>query len=210
MVVVVVGGGGGGGGGGGAVRRRSSKQQHLNNTWNQRHRQHRCFQFLRKAAPGSRKRHLAGETADASPRRHVEISPVKVKDTHLTKNSKLPPAEILCGECTVENANTTRVTLHPKGLNGNSSSAVLFDGNFVFLWSTFYQNNLYKMLHMARQLCFRGMCKIWSELGTSSRITEMRFFYRIWITIKKHSAVKLTWGTGIPLPGFRRVSARKT
>ena len=34
---------------------------------------------------------------DASPRRHAEISPVEVKDTHLM-NNKLPPAEILCGE----------------------------------------------------------------------------------------------------------------
>ena len=34
---------------------------------------------------------------DASPRRHAEISPVRVKDTHLM-NDKLPPAEILCGE----------------------------------------------------------------------------------------------------------------
>ena len=34
---------------------------------------------------------------DASPRRHAEISPVKVKDTHLM-NNKLPPADILCGE----------------------------------------------------------------------------------------------------------------
>ena len=34
---------------------------------------------------------------DASPRRHGENSPVKVKDTHLM-NNKLPPAEILCGE----------------------------------------------------------------------------------------------------------------
>ena len=35
---------------------------------------------------------------DASPRRHAEISPVKVKDTDLM-NTKLPPEEILCGEC---------------------------------------------------------------------------------------------------------------
>ena len=34
---------------------------------------------------------------NVSPRRHAEISPVKVKDTYLMKN-KLPPAEILCGE----------------------------------------------------------------------------------------------------------------
>ena len=33
----------------------------------------------------------------ASPRRHAEISPVRVKDTHLM-NNKLPPAEILYGE----------------------------------------------------------------------------------------------------------------
>ena len=33
----------------------------------------------------------------ASPRRHTETSPVKVKDTHLM-NNKLPPAYILCGE----------------------------------------------------------------------------------------------------------------
>ena len=35
---------------------------------------------------------------DASPRRHAEISPFKVKDTHLV-NDKLPPAEIPSGEC---------------------------------------------------------------------------------------------------------------
>ena len=35
----------------------------------------------------------------ASPHRHAVTSPVKVKDTHLM-NNKLPPAEILCGECT--------------------------------------------------------------------------------------------------------------
>ena len=40
---------------------------------------------------------LAKIAEDASPRRHAEISPVKVKDTHLL-NNKLPPAEILCGE----------------------------------------------------------------------------------------------------------------
>ena len=34
---------------------------------------------------------------DASPRRHAEISPVNVKDTHLM-NNKLPPAEIPCEE----------------------------------------------------------------------------------------------------------------
>ena len=34
----------------------------------------------------------------AFPCRHAEISPVEVKDTHLM-NNKLPPAEILCGEC---------------------------------------------------------------------------------------------------------------
>ena len=40
---------------------------------------------------------LAKIAEDVSPRRHAEISPVKVKDTHLM-NDKLPPAEILCGE----------------------------------------------------------------------------------------------------------------
>ena len=34
----------------------------------------------------------------ASLRRHAETSPFKVKDTHLM-NNKLPPAEILCGDC---------------------------------------------------------------------------------------------------------------
>ena len=34
----------------------------------------------------------------ASPRRHAETSPVNVKDIHLM-NKKLPPAEILCGDC---------------------------------------------------------------------------------------------------------------
>ena len=33
----------------------------------------------------------------ASPRRHAETSPVKVKDTRLV-NNMLPPAEILCGD----------------------------------------------------------------------------------------------------------------
>ena len=42
--------------------------------------------------------YLAKIAEDASPRRHAEISSVKVKDTHLMIN-KLPPAEILCGEC---------------------------------------------------------------------------------------------------------------
>ena len=41
---------------------------------------------------------LAKIVDGASPRRHAETSPVKVKDTHL-KNNTLPPAEILCGEC---------------------------------------------------------------------------------------------------------------
>ena len=40
---------------------------------------------------------LAKIAEDASPRPHAEISPVKVKDTHLM-NNKLPPAEILCGD----------------------------------------------------------------------------------------------------------------
>ena len=40
---------------------------------------------------------LAKIAKGASPRRHAEISPVKVKDTHLM-NNKLPPAEILCIE----------------------------------------------------------------------------------------------------------------
>ena len=43
---------------------------------------------------------LAKIAEDASLRRHAEISPVKVKDTHLM-NNKLPPAEILCGEWTI-------------------------------------------------------------------------------------------------------------
>ena len=38
---------------------------------------------------------LAKIAEDASPRRHAEISPVKVKDLNLM-NNKLPPAEILC------------------------------------------------------------------------------------------------------------------
>ena len=40
---------------------------------------------------------LAKIAEGASPRRHAETSPVKVKDTHLM-NNKLPPAEILCGD----------------------------------------------------------------------------------------------------------------
>ena len=40
---------------------------------------------------------LAKIAEDTSPRRHAEISPVKVKDTHLM-NNKLLPAEILCGK----------------------------------------------------------------------------------------------------------------
>ena len=40
---------------------------------------------------------LAKIAEGASPRRHAETSPVKVKDTHLM-NNKLPLAEILCGE----------------------------------------------------------------------------------------------------------------
>ena len=40
---------------------------------------------------------LAKIAEGASPRRHAETSPVKVKDTHLM-NDKLPLAEILCGE----------------------------------------------------------------------------------------------------------------
>ena len=40
---------------------------------------------------------LAKIAEGASHRRHAETSPVKVKDTHLI-NSKLPPAEILCGD----------------------------------------------------------------------------------------------------------------
>ena len=41
---------------------------------------------------------LAKIAEGASLRRHAETSPVKVKDTHLI-NNKLPPAEILYGEC---------------------------------------------------------------------------------------------------------------
>ena len=41
---------------------------------------------------------LAKIAEGASSRRHAETSPVKVKDTHLM-NNKLPPAEILCGDC---------------------------------------------------------------------------------------------------------------
>ena len=40
---------------------------------------------------------LAKIVEGASPRRHAETSPVKVKDTHLM-NNKLTPADILCGE----------------------------------------------------------------------------------------------------------------
>ena len=40
---------------------------------------------------------LAKIAEGASPRRHAETSPVKVKDTHLM-NNKLPLTEILCGE----------------------------------------------------------------------------------------------------------------
>ena len=40
---------------------------------------------------------LAKIAEGASPRRHAETSPIKVKDTHLM-NNKLPPAEILCGD----------------------------------------------------------------------------------------------------------------
>ena len=40
---------------------------------------------------------LAKIAEGPSPCRHAEISPVKVKDTHLM-NNKLPPAEILCGD----------------------------------------------------------------------------------------------------------------
>ena len=42
---------------------------------------------------------LAKIAEGAFPRRHAETSPVKVEDTHLM-NNKLPPAEILCGDCT--------------------------------------------------------------------------------------------------------------
>ena len=45
---------------------------------------------------------LAKIAEDASPRRHAEIRPVKVKDTHLM-NNKLPAAEILCGGCIIVN-----------------------------------------------------------------------------------------------------------
>ena len=41
---------------------------------------------------------LAKIAEGASPRRYAETSPVKFKDTQLM-NDKLPPAEILCGEC---------------------------------------------------------------------------------------------------------------
>ena len=40
---------------------------------------------------------LARIAEDASPRRHAEISPVKVWDTHLM-NDKVALVEILCGE----------------------------------------------------------------------------------------------------------------
>ena len=43
---------------------------------------------------------LAKIAESASPRRHAETSPVKAKDTYLM-NNKLPPAEILCGDCVV-------------------------------------------------------------------------------------------------------------
>ena len=38
---------------------------------------------------------LAKIAVGASPRLHAEISPYKVKDTHLM-NNKLPQAEVLC------------------------------------------------------------------------------------------------------------------
>ena len=44
---------------------------------------------------------LAKIAEGGSPRRHDETSPVKVKDTHLM-NNKLPPAEILRGECPMD------------------------------------------------------------------------------------------------------------
>ena len=40
---------------------------------------------------------LAKIAEGASPRRHAETNPVKVKDTSLM-NNKLPPAEIICVE----------------------------------------------------------------------------------------------------------------
>ena len=51
---------------------------------------------------------LAKIAEDASPRRHAEISQVKVKDTPLV-NNKLPPAEILCGEWIM----STQPFVHP-------------------------------------------------------------------------------------------------
>ena len=53
---------------------------------------------------------LAKIAEGASRRRHAETSPIKVKDTHLM-NNKLPPAEILCGDCifTPRNLGSIRV-----------------------------------------------------------------------------------------------------
>ena len=55
------------------------------------------------------KKDLAKIAEDASPRRHVEISPVKFKDTHLM-NNKLPPAKILCEEWALGNCHSTHLS----------------------------------------------------------------------------------------------------
>ena len=53
--------------------------------------------YLRQKTVTQSDKGLAKIAEGASPRRHAEISPVKVKNTHLM-NNKLPPAQILCGE----------------------------------------------------------------------------------------------------------------
>ena len=55
---------------------------------------------------------LAKIAEGASPRRHAETSPVKVKDTHLI-NNKLPPAEIqFCVEIAELHAEVTCTRWH--------------------------------------------------------------------------------------------------
>ena len=56
----------------------------------------RDFHCLRQGTVTWSDKGLAKIAEGASPRRHVEIGPIKVKDPHLM-NNKLPPAEILCG-----------------------------------------------------------------------------------------------------------------
>ena len=80
---------------------------------------------------------LAKIAEGASSRRHAETSPVKVKDTHLM-NNKLPPAEILCGDCAFSSHSslgTSRIQWENTGQWPKSLSIIFFQD----FWQSWFQ-----------------------------------------------------------------------